>query len=164
MFSTRHRKEEEKYWTDYAHFIIYTGVVEIKKGWPEFVNRIYLKSKNSVIYTFYASACVSNTTPQGNYATQVERASHFYNAGEVMGANCAISCYNTEFISSTVFHLTATETTLLRQTINLVNLLHHTDALDYQFLIVIGYTLKHFLDHFLLVLQWMFINKVVVKR
>lgn len=54
-------------------------------------NRTYLKSNNSVIYTFYSSAGVSNTTPQGNYATQVETASHFYNAGEGMGANYAVS-------------------------------------------------------------------------
>lgn len=92
-------------------------------------NRTYLKSNNSVIYTFYSSAGVSNTTPQGNYATQVETASHFYNAGEGMGA------------------------TLHQKLVNLVNLLHRTDALDYQFLIVIGYTLKHFLEPFLLVLQ-----------
>lgn len=43
------------------------------------------------------------------------------------------------------------------------NLLYHTGALDYQFLTVIGYTLKHFLEPFLLVLQSMFINKVVDK-
>ncbi|AIS03134.1 L,D-transpeptidase family protein [Lactococcus lactis] len=54
-------------------------------------NRTYLKSNNKVIYTFYSSAGVNNTTPSGNYTTQAETAPHFYNAGEGMGANYAVS-------------------------------------------------------------------------
>ncbi|WP_340641690.1 L,D-transpeptidase [Lactococcus lactis] len=54
-------------------------------------NRTYLKSNNQVIYTFYSSAGVNNTTPSGNYSTQAETSPHFYNAGEGEGANFAIS-------------------------------------------------------------------------
>lgn len=56
-------------------------------------NRTYLKANHSVIYTFYSSAGVNTTTPQGNYAIQAELSPHFYNSTERMGANYAVSWF-----------------------------------------------------------------------